>query len=607
MAGIKNRLRSFSLVRMSQAFLVTISLAVGLGLGYQTYRQSVADYMAETGDKLIRAVTAFDLFVPPLRVIQAGPDTLQEEFWQDYQDKLDSFRRFFGTTYIYTLTLDDQGKWRFSYYDDPNLEYGTDLFWKEYEAPPSMVQAIGTKQTVYDSAPYTDDYGTFVSAFRPITGPGGKVTGIIGTDIDASRLQQALQTSLLRMVLVTLAALGASLIIILFLRNMVFKPIRAMDGKSQELSRGEGDLTNRLAEDAAGELLSLSRHFNQFLDKLQTMVVAMKKAAAETHRGSGELASSALETSAAIVEISGNMDGMAGRSQKLHNEVDGSRQALAAIEAVLDELVQDIGTFSNEVQGTYGTLRRLLETLGENRRQALDNRDRSQKLADLALQGEKVVKETVSSFEAMGRNAGTIHELLKVVNDVAAQTSLLAMNASIEAAHAGASGKGFAVVAQEIRKLAEATSRNAKEIGTSVAQITETIGASTDMTARTSRVFQDVAAGVYEFRGAMDRMAHAMEEAQERSQAIDTAMGSLVQIGTKVKDSSGEIHTRARTLGEFVSKVVQLSDENNSAMAEMGTGLEEIKLAMNAVAQLSDQNNETVKVLDQELGKFKVS
>jgi methyl-accepting chemotaxis protein len=429
--------------------------------------------------------------------------------------------------------------------------------------PPELEIAYTEKRTV-KTAFYTDTYGSFQSVFRPILDASGNVVAVYGADVEVTTVVAERNRALAVFILFLLIEIAGLVAFSFVMGRLVFRPLRELSAKTQDLADGEGDLTHNLSLRSVGEIRVLTGHFNHFLDKLSNLIIHLKKAARMSSDVSQELAA---------MQIASNMESMDHRAGQLNHEVLSAREALDNIGRSLTGVVGRLQRFSDEAVETAGLL---------------------------ASQ-----KESIASTQALSATATTIFDMLKTVNDVSDQTNLLAMNASIEAAHAGSLGRGFAVVAGEIRKLAEVTRRNAHDINTSLAELTERMTQTTGLSRRTADSFQAIVGGVHATRSGMESIVREMDQARVASDRIGNTVHDLESLADELRTSSGEVQARTLAVGQAVEAVSNLSEESRVSMAEMAAGLSEIKNANFLVAEQASQNTLSVSVLDEELSKFK--
>jgi methyl-accepting chemotaxis protein len=183
------------------------------------------------------------------------------------------------------------------------------------------------------------------------------------------------------------------------------------------------------------------------------------------------------------------------------------------------------------------------------------------------------VRQTSTSIENLGEQSTRISSIVKVINEIANQTNLLALNAAIEAARAGEQGRGFAVVADEVRKLAERTSKSTQE----VTQMIDTIQTS-------SRIAVD---GMAAMVGQVDGGVALAQQAGEAINQINAGSSQVLSTVSDISSALAEQSKASNDIAAHIERVAQMTEEN-SASAELSAS------AASDLAKLADDMRTTV-------------
>jgi len=378
----------------------------------------------------------------------------------------------------------------------------------------------------------------------------------------------------------------------------------------------EGDLTqtisfqvrevNYKSNDEMGELAqafnlmvnSLQRtglSFSQMMQRLRESVGKISQNAKELMAASEQLATAANQTGLATTQIANTMQqiarGATQQSESISRTANSMAQMSQAIEGV-SKGAQDQTLAVTHVIGTTGQITNAIEQVSSN---AESGTKGSALAAKVAREGALTVSATLTSMQniqtkvhasakkvqEMGERSEQIGTIVEMIEDIASQTNLLALNAAIEAARAGEQGKGFAVVADEVRKLAERASGATREIGGLVKDIQTTVAdAVTAMQAGSAEVETGVS------------------QANLAGNALSEILSTAEEVNRQVKEIASSARHMSSLSGELVSATHSVSsvvEQNNSATAEMDAGSSEMNIAIENIASVSEENSAAVE------------
>lgn len=366
---------------------------------------------------------------------------------------------------------------------------------------------------------------------------------------DASKMQQTTRSAIVVTLIFALVMIGLSAGVATYIVRQIVTPVRRLMGLAEKVA--DGDLTVSVDSTSKDEVGQLTLSINKMVSDLADTVRQVMDAASVV--------------ASATTEISAGAQAMATGTEKQ------SAQAGEVASAVEE----------------------MSKSILDNSRNAVATADTATKARQVAEQGGKAVEETMHGMkpiaEKVGRSAGMVQalgrfsdqigEIISVIDEIADQTNLLALNAAIEAARAGEQGRGFAVVADEVRKLAERTTRATKEIAAMIKKIQDDTA---DAVRAMNEGTREVASGIQ----LADQAGNALQQIIENTLKVTDMVAQIASASEEQSSTSEEI---ARNV-ESISGVAQ----------ETASGTHQI-------AKASEDLNRQTENLQRVMSRFKLA
>ena len=367
-----------------------------------------------------------------------------------------------------------------------------------------------------------------------------------------------------------------------------------------------GDLTDRIKVKRNDEIGRLMINLNTAMEHTYTMLTVLKKEADKMTAIGSDLSSNMEETAAAVKEISSNA---ATVKEKALMQAAGVTETAATgeqIQGKLNLLVEGITKQSESITqssalitSTAENMLRINKILSQNDELIKTVYGQMKAGTDGARAANEFVKKIAERSEAL-------LEASQVIQNIASQTNLLAMNAAIEAAHAGESGKGFAVVADEIRKLAEESNMQGKQIGAVIKESTEIIAQVSEAGIQAEKTFTDVYGLISNISKKEDSIVNLMREQEENGTQVLSAIETINKVTRDVSSASVEMLEGGKQITAEMQKLAEITRETTDSMTEIASGAEQITDAVEEVVSLAEQNKTSIEHLAQEVNKFKI-
>lgn len=398
----------------------------------------------------------------------------------------------------------------------------------------------------------------------------------VGTVYLEDKLFENVDNILFSILIISVIALVVAFIVTFFVSKTITKPIIRV---SEEMNHvANGDLTATLEVTSKDEVGQLTMHFNIMVEKMKELITKVHQSVREVNESAINLSAVAEETTASSQEI--------GRA--IAEISSGATQTAADAEVTNQKtlsLAKQIGIINEHTMQMNKLSKQASETSVQGMEQVSSLREKT-------AESNEVLNEVGVVIKGLLEKVKEIENIISTINDISEQTNLLALNASIEAARAGEHGKGFAVVAEEVRKLAEQSSRATNQVRQTISGINQETVKATEAISQTAAIASE--------------QGKVVQDTESVFTSITNTIDTIVSFITKIDQEVQQMNEHKENVIASIQSISAVAEESAAATEEVTASTEEQIRAISTIADSAEKLNEASEQLKNMVNHFKI-
>lgn len=422
-----------------------------------------------------------------------------------------------------------------------------------------------------------------------------------------TQLDKNLYESFITHILMSLFLVSAFAVFLFMSNSDIRKRLVLIFNKIKTFTTNSTDLRNKLSVAQNDEIGELSEEINVYMDKQKEHITNLKKMHQKIEHGISDLENSVNSLGSVTIDFD-------SLKTVTKDTSETSAEALNNTKAYLEDIFGSIVNINNNLNNQVANIEQSTNTVELTLKNISDIAKSSENAMKSVTgviyeseKGSKAMSEHISVMSELSEYSEGVVEIIDAINNIAKKTNLLAMNASIEAAHAGDAGKGFAVVAQEIRRLAETSSQNIKEITERMQSVAEKIELSSQTITIAGTSFKSIFKGIKGINKVFSQISGNIQEQESNTKEILQSMNTLSDSAKNIKSISDKQNKEGKSIKKLTGDLSNVSENINETYTQVEENNESIKRKLNELRDVSISNKEAIKKLSEYTKQFEVN
>lgn len=598
----------FKLIVIVSAFIVALCSASSW-LSVTTMISSASDIFVKQGIPFVRKVAA-SIDPSAFARVATSLDS-SDPYYIEAQAQMLAEKRSFGCVFLYTMIRTADG--RFLYIiDGSSTPDDTENFSvlgaeEDVSSYGSSFLRLFSDGTEYQSSLVKQEgWGWLITVAVPIRDSDGSVIGIVACDFDGATLHRQIVSFTLKQLIICVACLGFGAILLFFLSRLIFLPVREIAKPMKEIASGGGNLTREISVKTENEITVLAITFNGFVRKLREIVVSIRDSIRALSGVGLTLKADSEKTHTALSVFVENIDGIRSLATRQDTMSGEAFHGIANLEGRIETLDRQIISQSSSLTQSFAAIEEMSANISSVNGTLEKVSDQYRSLVTDSENGREIQEKVSGQIGEILRYSERLSEANTLIQTIANQTNLLAMNAAIEAAHAGEAGKGFAVVADEIRKLAATSHEQSVSIKKLLTDIHSLIESIVESSGNSLASFSGINGKIGTINMMVAELSHAMDEQNTGSREILASISEIKASSREVTAGTASLKAESRAVYLDVEELKRTANEILGKVEGTRAQTDEMRAIAKRLEAATAENGASIAAVTDIVGQFVV-